>query len=260
MWADDGSVGEMARYERIAAALRDSILNGQYAPGERLPPQRDLARTWKTTLLTVRQALDQLQQDGLIRVEHGVGTFVVDLDQAYDPYAVASFTEVLREHGLETETQLISVEYESAAAGALTALGVTPDEGLVTLTRLRLVGSVPVVYQHSYAPGRLRAEFADYDGTVPLYAFLRHRAGLVAGAYRESVTAVPTPGNIADILQLGAGAPILLARRTTATVQGQPFLYDEAYLPPERIAVTITRQGTRYTVDLSPLLGAPFGS
>src|SRR5262245_62127921 len=98
----------MARYERIAAALRDGILNGQYAPGERLPPQRDLARSWKTTLLTVRQALDQLQEDGLIRVEHGVGTFVADLDQAYDPYTVASFAEVLREHGLETETRLLA--------------------------------------------------------------------------------------------------------------------------------------------------------
>jgi GntR family transcriptional regulator len=245
----------MARYERIAAALRDGILNGQYAPGERLPPQRDLARIWKTTLLTVRQALDQLQQDGLIRVEHGVGTFVVDLDQAYDPYAVASFTEVLREHGLESETLLLAVDPEAESAAALAALGVAAAEGVVSLTRLRLVGGVPVVYQRSCAPGRLRADLAAYDGTTPLYAFLRHRAGMVAGAYRETVTAVPTPADVADVLQLGTGAPILLARRTTATVQGQPFLYDEAYLPPERIAVTITRQGTRYTVDLSPMLG-----
>src|SRR3954470_3365843 len=244
----------MARYEKIAAALRDRILNGQYAPGERLPPQRDLARIWKTTLLTARQALDQLQQDGLIRVEHGVGTFVVDVDLAYDPYAVASFTEVLREHGLESETPLLTVDPVAESADALAALGLATAEGLVALTRLRLVGGLPVVYQRSFAPGRLRAELAAYDGTTPLYAFLRHRAGVVAGSYRETVTAVASPGNVADVLQLGAGAPILLARRTTATVQGQPILYDEAYLPPERIAVTITRQGTRYSVDLSPLL------
>src|SRR3954470_19194059 len=121
----------MARYEKIAAALRDRILNGQYAPGERLPPQRDLARIWKTTLLTARQALDQLQQDGLIRVEHGVGTFVVDLDQAYDPYAVASFTEVLRDRGLETESLLLAVAPDAESSDAVAALEVPPSEGLV---------------------------------------------------------------------------------------------------------------------------------
>src|SRR5919202_2264731 len=100
----------LARYERIAAGIRDRILAGEYAPGERLPGQQELAVHWQTTLRTVRQALDRLQQDGLLRVEHGVGTFVADLDRAYDPFTVASFTETLRERGLEVETRLLSVD------------------------------------------------------------------------------------------------------------------------------------------------------
>lgn len=242
----------MSRYERIATALRDSILAGQYAPGDRLPRQQDLARTWKTTLSTVRQALDLLQGEGLLRVEHGVGTFVADLDRAYDPFAVASLAEILRERGLEVETCLRSVNTQAHSVEAAAALGVTDQEGLVALTRVRLVGGLPIVHQCSYAPGRYRTELARYDGTVPLYAFLRDQMGLIAGAYRDTLTAEPIPVAVAEVLGLEAGTPILVSRRTTATAHGHPFLYDEACLPPGRIQVTITRQGARCTVDLSP--------
>ncbi len=244
----------MARYEQIAAELREGILAGRYAPGERLPRQRDLAETWKTTLPTVRQALDELQKDGLLRVEHGVGTFVVDLAQAYDPFAVASFTEALQERGLEAETQLLSVDTKAYSAAATAALGSTEREGLVALTRVRLVGGVPLVHQRSYLAGRYRTKLARYDGATPLYAFLRDRMGLLAVAYRETLTAEAVPADVAQVLGLESGLPVLVSRRTTATADGQPLLYDVAHLPPSRVHVSITRQGIRCGTDLVPIL------
>jgi GntR family transcriptional regulator len=240
--------------------LRESILAGQYAPGARLPRQQELARVWHTTLPTVRQALDQLQRDGLIRVEHGVGTFVADLDQAHDPFAVASFTEALQAHGLAVETRLLAVEPWADNTTAMDALRTSAAEGVVALTRLRGIGGRPVVLQHSYAPGRLRAELADFTSTESLYAFLRHRAGLVAGGYQETVAAETAPDAVAEVLGLDAGGPILVARRTTTTAVGQPFLYDEAYLPPDRVTMTITRRGAGTSVDLAPFLATPADS
>ena len=131
----------MSRYEKIAATLRERIVAGEYQPGFRLPPQRDLARQWKTTLPTVRQALDQLQRDGFLQVEHGVGTFVADLDQAYDPFAVPSFSEVLRERGLTVETRLLAVEASVQNEAASAALGLEERADLVAIARLRLVVS-----------------------------------------------------------------------------------------------------------------------
>ncbi len=249
-----GTIALVARYEQIAAELRDGILAGRYAPGERLPRQRDLAATWKTTLPTVRQALDELQEDGLLRVEHGVGTFVADLARAYDPFAVASFTEALRERGLESETRLLSLDTKAHSPDASAALGATEREGLVALTRVRLVGGVPLVHQRSYLAGRHRTKLARYDGTTPLYEFLRDRMGLLAAAYRETLTADAIPADVAQVLSLSAGVPVLVSRRTSATADGQPLLYDEAHMPPSRVQVVITRQGSRCGMDLVPIL------
>lgn len=244
----------MSRYERIAAAIRDSILAGRYAPGDRLPRQRDLAETWTTTLPTVRQAIEQLQQDGLLRVEHGVGTFVADLDQVYDPFALASFAEALSERGLEVETRLLSLDARAGSPAAAAALGATDREGLVGLTRVRLLGGAPIVHQRSFVAGRHRAALARYDGAVPLFAFLRDRTGLVAAAYRETLTAGPAPGDVAEALGIAAGTPIMVSHRTAATADGHPLLYDEAHLPPGRVEVSIRRQGTRCRAELMPIL------
>ncbi|HEV2125034.1 MAG TPA: UTRA domain-containing protein, partial [Chloroflexota bacterium] len=75
----------------------------------------------------------------------------------------------------------------------------------------------------------------------------------LAAAYRETVTAASVPSDVAQVLGLAEGAPILVSRRTTATADGHPFLYDEAHLPPDRIQVAIARQGTRCTINLAPV-------
>jgi GntR family transcriptional regulator len=125
------------------------------------------------------------------------------------------------------------------------------------VTRLRSIGGRPVVLQHSYAPGRLRDELPHFDGTESLYAFLRHWAGLVAGGYHETVTAESTSVAVAEILDLDSGAPILVARRITTTGSGHPFLYDEAFLPSERVTVAITRRGAGTSVAVSPRIAMP---
>src|SRR5918912_2782044 len=64
------------RAETVYAALRDRIGRGDLAPGARLSPYRDLAREFGVAPMTLREALDQIEDDGLISQQHGRGTFV----------------------------------------------------------------------------------------------------------------------------------------------------------------------------------------
>ena len=64
-------------YTRIADHFRKKIIDGELPPESRLPNQRELAEEFNTTLMTVRQALEVLEEESLIRTEHGVGSFVI---------------------------------------------------------------------------------------------------------------------------------------------------------------------------------------
>jgi DNA-binding GntR family transcriptional regulator len=81
-------------YEKIYEAIRNAIIAGKYAPGERLP-QRKLAETFNTTTITVREALRFLEQDGLILIEPKWGAMVVEItpEKIYGRYIVREALE-----------------------------------------------------------------------------------------------------------------------------------------------------------------------
>ena len=72
----------VSRPDEIARALRDDILRGRYAPGERLPSERDLAATSGANRSSVREALVKLEQLRLIEIRRGGGARVRSLDRA----------------------------------------------------------------------------------------------------------------------------------------------------------------------------------
>ena len=63
-------------YLRIYRDLRDKITTGALAPNEQLPTQRELAQGHGVTVMTVRHALQLLEQEELVTMRHGLGTFV----------------------------------------------------------------------------------------------------------------------------------------------------------------------------------------
>lgn len=71
-----GKVKRTKLYEQIVQSIKEQILSGQLQPGERIPPERELARLFGVSRLAVREALSALVAIGLIEVKHGVGCFV----------------------------------------------------------------------------------------------------------------------------------------------------------------------------------------
>jgi DNA-binding FadR family transcriptional regulator len=76
----------LQRYEQIAERLADDIRSGVLTPGERLPSERDLARTLEVSRASVREALASLQLQGVVETRHGAGTFVVGLPPSEPPH------------------------------------------------------------------------------------------------------------------------------------------------------------------------------
>ena len=67
----------LQRYEQVAERLAADIGSGSLAPGERLPSERDLARTFEVSRASVREAIASLQVQGVVETRKGAGTFVV---------------------------------------------------------------------------------------------------------------------------------------------------------------------------------------
>ncbi|MEW6047325.1 MAG: GntR family transcriptional regulator [Bacillota bacterium] len=244
----------------VARALRERLLAGGVQPSMRLPTQRELARQFGTTLMTVRQALALLAEEGLVKVHHGVGTFAADPGSFQDPIHLASFSEEMARQGVHIETQVIertllhdrpgirdATHHASNAIseGVYRALAVPPGSAVFVISRLRRVGDVPVVYQRSYLPADLAEVGQAYEASVPLYAFLREQAGLVAARSEEVLQPCALPPAAAEVLAAPVSSPGLFSRRTSFDGHSRPFLYDEAYVRGDRVELHICRTGIR---------------
>lgn len=140
------------KYQRIATTLRKRY---RASPeGERLPSERSLAAEFDVSLMTVRQALNLLQDDGLVLRVLGKGTFVRHGVIAKGN-SLTSFTEEMRVKGLEPSTRLLGVEFVRPDDDAVRALQLSRNERVLWMERLRLADGEPICVEVSQIPERL---------------------------------------------------------------------------------------------------------
>ncbi|WP_459618281.1 phosphonate metabolism transcriptional regulator PhnF [Bordetella sp. 2513F-2] len=111
----------VAVWRQIGELLASDIRKKLYAPGEQLPPEPELAARYGVNRHTIRRAMSELEQSGLVRIEQGRGTFVQE--HAID-YAIGKrtrFSENLRRHGLPAHLELLGKQLlrHAEAAGHL---------------------------------------------------------------------------------------------------------------------------------------------
>src|SRR5688500_17747540 len=99
------------RYYRIAETLREKIRVGALAPGARLDNQRQLAKSFGVTLMTLRQALAVLERENLIARRHGLGTFVAAPSIDYDIYQYRRFAGDLQAQGEAIGTRVLGSRF-----------------------------------------------------------------------------------------------------------------------------------------------------
>jgi GntR family transcriptional regulator len=269
------------KYLRIYTELRDRIIGGQWPAGSSLPAQRELADEFGVSMMTLRQALQLLADEGLVGTRHGLGTYVAPRF-AHDLGHLRSFAADLTAQGAEVTTQLL----DAAALAPPDAVGARlggPAE-VLRLRRLRLVGGRPVILQTSYLPVPLPGDLDPRDLTDPLdlagpgdrgglgrpadgggpgrpadggpglYTLLADR-GLAVARATETIT--PTVLEAADARDLGrpAGSPALLSHRISFTAAGDPVIDDHALLPGDSVAITANRSADQ--IQVSYTLAAP---
>lgn len=243
---------QLPKYQAIHATLRRQILDGNLAAGQRLPPQQELADNFGVTLMTLRQAVSVLEQEGLVRVERGNGTFVVDRPVDIRLGNLSSFTQQMRLAGVDVRTEVLGVEVvePGEAVAASDALGAS-DRPLVQITRRRIAdGSVLSLQRSMLRHGLLSDDVVASLRGESLYDAIEASSGWVVTEAREAITAVAVTSEDAHPLEVEASSPALVSVRTSINQFDEPFLYDEALLVPGRCVLTADRRADRLTLSV----------
>ena len=202
------------KYARVRDYLR-SLVTHELAVGDAIPSERLLCERFGVSRMTVRQAVDALVVEGLLRREQGRGTFVaptkVDLE-----VRLASFGEEMRRRGLTPSSKVLSAEVVAASPDIADALDLLPGEEVFALHRVRYADGEPMAIEQAWLPSRLVPGLFDGGAPVSVYGELRRR-GLEPDWGEDTVGATEVDTADAELLGLRVGKAVLrLTRRTFA--------------------------------------------
>jgi GntR family transcriptional regulator len=228
------------KHERIVEQLAKDIRVGRLPNGAQLPGENALAAQFSVSRNTVRQALTELGNRGLIATHSGKGSFVTFDDRAIDDRL--GWTRALAENGVRTVTTLVRLELvESEELASSLALD-SPE--LVAIDRVRsIVDGATISLEQSRIPavGSLR-ELPARGLVDHIYDDLRS-AGLVPEAGEEWAELARLTAEEADLLGRAEGEQFLRTRRVSRDAGGRFVEYVESLLDPDRFRLHLTFGG-----------------
>ena len=238
-------------YHQLADILRQDIVSGRLKAGQRLATEFELMERFGVSRTTVRQTIARLQQEGVIAVHRGKGTFVAATKIEPELSALTGFVEDMQALGLSASAKVLGVRNEKCSAQVAEALRMREGELVTRITRVRLAEDVPVSFEYSYLPLEFGQRVAQEDLEVlPIFTLLEDKYGVPLGEAWYRIEAGPAGRAVAEALGLARGAPVLAIERTTYSVDGVPVDFEQMFYRGDRI---------RYTMRLKRRRSSPGG-
>ncbi|HWS34240.1 MAG TPA: GntR family transcriptional regulator [Actinoplanes sp.] len=225
-------------YFQIGRRLEEAIDRGELVPGERIPTEIELADSLEISRPTIRRAIEELVDKGLLTRKRGVGTRVTDV-QVRRRVALTSLFDDLAAAGREPQTRVLNFERDCVDRHAARMLGLPADEEMVHCERLRLADGMPLAVLRNWLPPR----FADLNGealaTRSLYRMMGEWNGRPAVAKQRITAKAATPAQ-ARLLDIGPHTPLISMQRTSFDSTGATVEYSDNLYRADHYAIEVT--------------------
>jgi GntR family transcriptional regulator len=229
-----------SRYEQIAAQLKQEIKEERFEPGDKLPSEKRLCEYFEVSRITVRQALKNLENDGLIFKKQGLGAFVSNTPSKKNLVHLTDFSEDMRRAGLTGSSKLIRFKKVDAELEINTILGLPPDNPLIRIDRVRIAGDVAVAFDKTWLPPSYGQLLMDEDlNSRTIYEILEDTYSIPIKAGMYKFTAINATEYIAKHLGVEPGIALMEIDRCSRTLGDKKVYFQKRYNNPNYITYNI---------------------
>lgn len=227
-------------WHQAEMTLRSLIERGDWASGSQIPNEDRLCDMLGISRITVRHALRNLEEAGLLRREHGRGTFVRSATVVAGVRGLTSFTDEMKTLALSPSTRLLEAHRLPATDEMAEALEITAGEPVIQLKRLRLGNDMPIGIQTSHLPeARVPGLYGAAENVQSLYAWLREHCDISPVKAKEVYRVGRVDEADAELIQLPAGTPAFEVERIAFDSRG-PFEYALSTMRADRYEIRST--------------------
>lgn len=228
-------------YFQLRKAFGEEIASGRWQPGDRLPSEPDICKHFDVSRTTVRQALSELEDEGMIRKDKGRGTFVAaPRTSTWLLQSSHGFFDEAKGDGHQVVSRVTRAEVTPLPGWAGDALELPEGELGVVLERLRWVDGRVVMFVETYLPSRfadvlLRADLERGS----LYGTLEAQLGCRVASGQRVVEATTAEDELATLLEVAPGSPLLYVESVSYNEQREPFECYRAWHRADRTKIQV---------------------
>ncbi|GAB3404484.1 GntR family transcriptional regulator [Flindersiella endophytica] len=245
-----------ARFQQVAAELRERIALGDYAGSGALESEAELTRRYGVSRVTVRKALELLRAEHVVAARRGSGWYVVSDASFGQSIALGSFQHAqsaVAEAGVELRRTVVRYEYRAAPSDVARLLGVDEGTEALHVQAVRIAGASPLDVVTEWVPLDFASPVSRKDAEDPgVWETLRRQGNTIA-LVRQSIAATAAGTQTARQLDVADGTPVLLVRRLALLEDDRPLALSEHRYLGHRFRLDVEFRGWPGTAAAEPL-------
>ncbi|MGM7719520.1 GntR family transcriptional regulator [Metabacillus sp. Hm71] len=230
-------------YEQLLLNIKDGINNNVYRLGEKIPNEAELCEIYNVSRITVRRAIQELVDEGLLERKQGKGTFVSRKKVSRELVTVEGFSDFSKQLGKNSSKRILACEEIKATEKIANDLQIAIDSPVLKLSRLMLLDDQPFTidithYSLERFP-KLTERIFDYESTYDVLKNIYH-IDMKKTSQTKVLTAVPATEVEAEYLECEIGDTLFNIDKTVYDDQKIPIHLSTFKTPTTHIAFTIS--------------------
>ncbi|MFA6175122.1 MAG: GntR family transcriptional regulator [Phycisphaerae bacterium] len=231
----------MSEYNRLYNSLRNQILGGHYAAGQKLPPERLLCKDFGVSRITARHAIRLLQEQGLVERFQGRGTYVRNIKPQKVSIVNCNFSNSILKNASHLKRKLISCQKVSPPPSITEYLNLNKNDECLLAKRLDIINDEPAAYDRAFIPIKYSSSINDKMLIkIDFFELWAEAENLNISYGTESIEAIGANSEAVEILKVKPDSPILLTVETSYDSNGNALAVFESVYRGDIIKLTST--------------------
>jgi len=217
-------------YSQIQEYIAELILSGKLAPETKIQSEREFSEDLGVSRMTVRRALTELVNEGLLERKHGSGTYVAKPKVTYESGELVNYVQAMQRRNISTTSQLLEFSEIVASRRLAELLKIEIGNPIHRVDILRLANRVPVILERVFFPCMRFPKLEEWDlEKSSTYDLITTVYNVKLGKISQTVEAVAAADTVAQKLRVEENFPLLMISRLihqNATNQPVVFSHD----------------------------------
>lgn len=228
-------------YQQLKTKIKDSIISGELKQGDKIQTEEELSKVYNVSRITVRSAISELVEEGMLVKKQGKGTFVSRTKIDREIIKFLSFSSACKIEGLTPSSKITKKDIIDPNKDQINSLKLDTGDKLIRIQRIRYANEDPIMVENNYfSYNNYNFLLNEEHLNSSLYEILSNKYNIVPFKGLNSIEIVRAKEDESEYLKIYKGSSLLLIKGVVYDENNIPIHISEEYIDGDKYKLSYT--------------------